>query len=186
MGTTASQDVSASMAATPAPHPSADELMPIVYDQLRALAGSYIQRERHDLSLEPSMLVNETYLRMVKAPEHAWIDQNHFLAVAAVAMRRILVDHARKRRALKRGFGHARVSLDNVATTDGSRTVGIAEIDEALTKLEAEHPRQVRVVELRFFAGLSHEQIAIVLGVSRKTVVSDWGRARDFLAEELG
>jgi RNA polymerase sigma-70 factor, ECF subfamily len=165
--------------------PSADELVPIVYEQLRALAGSYLKREKIDISLEPGMLVNETYLRLRNSPEHSWVDQKHFLAVAAIAMRRVLVDHARKRRALKRGYGHARVGMDHVASESHERTVGITEIDEALRKLELEHPRQAKIVELRFFAGLNHEQISTVLDVSRKTVVADWGKAREWLANEL-
>lgn len=165
-------------------HPSADQLMPLVYDQLRNLAGSYLKREKRDQLLEPSVLVHETYLRLVDSPG-TWIDQSHFLAIAAFAMRRVLVDHVRKRRALKRGFGHARVSLDSVDTATGTRSVGIREIDEALLTLEREQPRRARVVELRFFAGLNHEQIAVVLGLSRKTVVADWGKARDWLAQEL-
>ncbi len=124
-------------------------------------------------------------MRLRQSAEHAWVDEKHFLAVAAIAMRRVLVDHARKRRALKRGYGHARVGMDHVAGAQDARTVGIAEIDEALRKLEKDSPRQAKVVELRFFAGLNHEQISTVLGVSRKTIVADWGKAKEWLAQEL-
>lgn len=174
-----------SVAAGAGEHTAADRLVSIVYDKLRAIAGSYLKHERPDVSLEPGMLVHEAYLRLVETPDQNWLDETQFLRVAAVAMRRVLVDHARKRCALKRGFGHARISMDNVAPEQGAGEAGIEEIDAALRKLEVSHPRQARVVELRFFAGLSHQAIANVLGVSRKTVVADWARARELLAAEL-
>jgi len=166
-------------------HTEADRLVAVVYEKLRAIAGSYLRHERPDVSLEPGMLVHEAYLRLIESPDKAWLDEAQFLRVAAVAMRRVLVDHARKRCALKRGFGHARISMDNVAPEQGAGEAGIEEIDAALRRLEVSHPRQARVVELRFFAGLSHQAIANVLNVSRKTVVADWAKARDLLAHEL-
>ncbi|MEC9373873.1 MAG: ECF-type sigma factor [Planctomycetota bacterium] len=164
---------------------TADDLLPLVYDQLAALAGSYLGREQSDLLLEPSVLVHEAYLKLAANPPGSWKSTEHFLAVAAIAMRKILIDHARRRRALKRGFGRTRVALD-LATSTGEREVDIREVDEALHKLEGVNERAARIVELRFFAGLTNEEAARVLDVSRKTVVKDWGFAREWLAEALG
>ncbi len=163
---------------------STDALLPLVYDQLRALAGSYLKHEHGDNLLEPGALVHETYLRLIENPPEAWNGTGHFFAVAACAMRKVLIDHARKRRALKRGFGHARVSLDFI-TARGKREVEFQELDGILDRLAAVDERACRVVELRFFTGLTNEQVAQVLGVSRKTVVQDWGRAREWLAGAL-
>lgn len=164
---------------------STDELLPLVYDQLRALAGSYLKHEHGDNMLEPGALVHETYLRLIENPPESWNGTGHFFAVAACAMRKVLIDHARRRRALKRGFGHARVSLDFV-TSNGTREIEFQELDVILDRFAAVDERACRVVELRFFTGLTNEQVAQVLGVSRKTVVQDWGHARDWLAKELG
>lgn len=166
------------------PCSSTDDLMRLVYEQLRGLAGSYLKRERPDQMLEPSVLVHETYLRLVKNPPANWTGADHFFAVAASAMRKVLIDHARRRRALKRGFGHARVSFDLVTAT-GPKQVHMEELDEALRALAGKNERAERVVELRFFAGLTNEDVAKVLGVSRKTVVNDWAFARHFLARAL-
>lgn len=178
-------DQLASISAGAGDHPEADRLVSVVYEKLRAIAGSYLKHERPDVSLEPGMLVHEAYIRLIESPDKVWVDESQFLRVAAVAMRRVLVDHARKRCALKRGFGHARISMDNVAPEQGAGEAGIEEIDSALRRLEQTHPRQARVVELRFFAGLSHQAIASVLGISRKTVVADWAKAKELLAAEL-
>ncbi len=180
---TASTVVARAVGTEPA-QASADDLIPLVYDQLRSLAASYLGRDSADLILEPSVLVNEAYLRLVARPPGSWESTNHFFAVAASAMRRILIDHARQRRALKRGFGHAKVSLELISG-DLTREVDIREVDDALNALAAVNPRASRIVELRFFAGLTHDQAARVLGVSRKTVVADWIEARDWLARVL-
>lgn len=163
---------------------SADALLTVVYEQLRALAGSYLKRERPDNMLEPSVLVHETYLRLIENPPESWNGTGHFFAVAASAMRKVLIDHARRRRALKRGFGHARVSLE-VITDAGTREVEFQELDVLLHRLEEIDPRACRVVELKFFTGLTNEQVAQVLDVSRKTVVQDWARARAWLARQV-
>jgi len=166
-------------------HPnSTDALLPLVYDQLRALAGSYLKHERGDNMLEPGALVHETYLRLIENPPESWNGTGHFFAVAACAMRKVLIDHARRRRALKRGFGHARVSLDFV-TSSGTREVEFQELEVILERLSVADERACRVVELRFFTGLTNEQVAQVLGVSRKTVVQDWSRAKEWLAKAL-
>ena len=163
---------------------SADDLMPLIYEQLSRLAASYLRREQSDQMLEPAMLVNEVYLRLAPNPPGAWKNREHFFAVAAKAMRTVLIDHARQRRSLKRGFGRAQVSLELVTNT-GPRDVDIREVDEAIEALAKVNKRGSRIVELRYFAGLTQEQVARVLGVSRKTVVKDWAVAREWLAEAL-
>ncbi len=162
---------------------STDGLVGQVYEQLRALASGYLRRESPDPMLEPAVLVNEAYLRLASEPG-PWQSREHFFAVAATAMRKVLIDHARRRRALKRGFGRAGMSIELVTVT-GPREVDIREVDEALTALAKVSERAVRIVELRFFAGLTNDQVADVLGVSRKTVVQDWSFARRWLAVEL-
>lgn len=163
---------------------SADALLTLVYERLHALAGSYLQRERPDNMLEPGMLVHETYLRLIENPPAEWNGTGHFFAVAASAMRKVLIDHARRRRALKRGFGHVRVSLE-VVTDAGTRELEFRELDVLLRRLEEIDERACRVVELKFFTGLTNEQVAQVLDVSRKTVVQDWARARQWLGRML-
>ena len=163
---------------------SAHDLMPVVYEQLRMLAAGYLRGDHTDNMLEPAVLVNEAYLRMAANPPGTWKSEEHFFAVAAIAMRKVLIDQARRRRTLKRGYGQARVSLELVTAT-GPRDVDIREVDDALNTLAGINERASRIVELRFFAGLTNDQIARVLAVSRKTVVKDWGEARVWLAEEL-
>lgn len=163
---------------------SAHDLMPLVYDQLRDLAAGYLRWDTAEPMLEPAVLVNEAYLRMVAHPPGSWKTKEHFLAVAAIAMRKILIDQARRRHALKRGFGRDRVALELVTRT-GPREIDILEVDDALKALAVINERASRGVELRFFAGLTHDGVARVLGVSRKTVVADWAEARAWLAEEL-
>jgi RNA polymerase sigma factor (TIGR02999 family) len=158
--------------------------MPVVYEQLRSLAAGYLRRDQRDQMLEPAVLVNETYLRLAADPPGSWKSVDQFLSVAAGAMRRVLIDHARRRRALKRGFGSATVSFE-LATAAGPVDVDVRALDDALKTLASIDEQASRIVELRFFGGLSHEQTARVLGVSRKTVVKHWLRARDWLAEEL-
>jgi RNA polymerase sigma factor (TIGR02999 family) len=159
-------------------------LMPLVYEQLRALATGYLKREVAEPMLEPAVLVNEAYLRLAAHPARSWKSKEHFMAVAAMAMRKVLIDEARRRCALKRGHGRSRVSLELVTKT-GPRDIDIREVDDALNTLAGINERASRGVELRFFAGLTHDEIARVLGVSRKTVVNDWMQARSWLAEEL-
>ncbi|MHC4992425.1 MAG: ECF-type sigma factor [Planctomycetota bacterium] len=163
---------------------STDELMPLVYERLAEIAASYLKREGVDQILEPAVLVNESYLRLAANPPGTFTSHEHFLAVAARAMRQILIDHARRKRALKRGFGQSKVSLD-VLTTSGRRNVDVRLIDSALRALSQVNERAASIVELRFFAGLTHDHVALVLGVSRKTVVKDWTMAREWLAKWL-
>ena len=163
---------------------SANDLMPLVYEQLRSLADAYLRWDAAEPMLEPAVLVNEAYLRMVARPPGSWKNKEHFLAVAAIAMRKILIDQSRRRHTLKRGFGRDKVSLELVTKT-GPREIDILEVDDALKALAVFNERASRGVELRFFAGLTHDDVARVLGVSRKTVVADWAVARKWLAEEL-
>jgi len=166
-------------------HSSADRLLPIVYDELRALAGRYFRGESHDHTLQPTALVHEAFVRLVDGPGVAWNDRSHFFALAATAMRRILTDHARKRRTAKRGGGWRRVDLDATVTPPTQRPLDVVALDDALTQLAEFDGRKHRVVEMRFFAGMSVEDVAHVLGVSTTTVESDWRAARAWLRAEL-
>lgn len=161
------------------------EFVPLVYQELRRLAAGYMRRERPDHTLEPTVLVNEAYLRLAGNTRLEWQGKTHFLAMAAIEMRRVLVDHARKRKTEKMGGGWKRVSLaEDVAVTPG-RKVDVLALDEALLKLAAFDFRQSRVAELRLFGGLTERESAESLGVSERTVREDWRVARAWLAREL-
>ena len=164
---------------------AAARLLPLVYGELRALAQSYFQLERPDHTLEPTALVHEAFVRLVDQTRVKWKSRAHFFAVAATAMRRILADHARRHRAAKRGGDRKRVPLTNVPTPSGSRVVGIVDLDDALAQLENLDKRQYRIVELRFFGGLTVAQVAEVLSVSKTTVESEWRMVRAWLSAEL-
>lgn len=162
--------------------------MTLAYDELRALAASWFRRQASDHTLQPTALVHEAYLRLMKLPDPQWRDKTHFFAVASVAMRRILVDHARHRGTRKRGgSGATRITLDEAAAIEasGSSVVDVLELDAALSRLEKLDPRQGRIVELRFFGGMDVEEIAKALGVSSRTVKLDWGMARAWLSQQL-
>ena len=159
-------------------------LIEAVYPQLRRIAGRYISRERKDHTLQATALVHEAYIELVGQGTE-WKNRTHFFAVAAQLMRRILVDHARQKKAAKREGARQRVDLsEGLAITD-ERLEQILSIDEALTRLERWDPRQCRVVELRFFGGLTEEEVAEVLGVTARTVKRDWNLARAWLHGEL-
>lgn len=167
-----------------------DELTPLVYGQLRKLAAQYLRKERQGHSLQTTALVHEAYLRLVRSDDAGWNDRVHFFAVCANVMRRILVDHARKRASVKRGgpavaFGGADVDLDQLPAHESERAIELMALDEALTALGALDPRRARVIELRFFGGLSVEETATVLHVSPQTVMRDWKLARAWLTREL-
>lgn len=166
------------------PGPSSEELLTLVYEQLHALAGKYLKHEQVDPFLEPGVLVHEAYMRIAANPPPQWSGRDHFFAIAASVMRRVLIDYARKRRALKRGAGQARVSFEMV-TAVGPKQFDMTELEEVIEKLRRVNERAARGVELRFFAGLTHDQVGSVLGISRKTVVADWAEAREFLAAQL-
>ena len=161
-----------------------DQLTPIVYDELRRLARHYMKRERAGHSLQTTALVNEAYLRLVDYKRMHWQNRAHFLAVSAQAMRRILVDHARRRN-VKRGADIEHVSLDEAALVCADRSGDFVSLDEALNALAERAPRKAKVVELRFFGGLSVDETAEVLHVSSITVMREWKSAKAWLYREL-
>lgn len=160
-------------------------LTDLVYDELRKLAAAYMRRERSGHTLQPTALVNEALMELVGGAGVAAKDRSHFFALAASVMRRVLVDHARARSATKRGGGQRRMNLHSgVAITPDADVEALA-LDDALTRLAALDARQARVVELRFFGGLSMEDVAEHLGVSKRTAETDWSMARAWLHREL-
>jgi RNA polymerase sigma factor (TIGR02999 family) len=166
------------------PH-AASRLLPLVYAELRALAGAYMRRERPDHTLQPTALVHEAYLRLIDITRVDWRGKSHFVAMAATQMRRVLVEHARARGAQKRGAAPQRVTLsENVAVTPEPSLDPLA-FDEALERLAQLSPRQSRLAELRCFAGLDVKETAYVLGVSEATVKREWRVARAWLRHEL-
>jgi RNA polymerase sigma factor (TIGR02999 family) len=161
-----------------------NDLMPLVYDELHRLARRYLQGERRDHSLQTTALVNEAYLRLVDHTRMEWQNRAHFFAVSAQVMRRILVDHARRRN-IKRGRGMHHVTLDEATIIGAERSTDLAALDDALTLLAERDPRKAKVVEMRFFGGLSVEESAEDLGVSPVTVLRDWRTAKAGLYREL-
>ncbi len=164
---------------------AASKLLPLVYDELRRLAGQYLRDEMAGHTLQATALVHEAYLRLVDQTEADWQNRGHFFAVAAQAMRNILVDHARSRRAAKRGGDRRKFSLDEARGLSLEADEYLLALDEALKKLGALDAQQSRIVELRFFAGLTLEETAQVLGISPKTVQRDWLMARGWLHREV-
>jgi RNA polymerase sigma factor (TIGR02999 family) len=162
-----------------------EALMPLVYEELRRLAHRQLRNERPNHTLQTADLVNETYLRLVDSSRVQWQNRVHFLAVAGQAMRRILVDAARARRAQKRGGEQTRVPLDGALTIAAAANIDLIALDEALEALAAADERRSRVVELRFFGGLSVEETAAVLEISPDTVMRDWKVARAWLYQQL-
>lgn len=164
---------------------AASKLMPVVYDELRRLAGSYMRRERSDHTLQATALVHEAYLKLVEQHSVDWQSRAHFFGIAAQLMRRILIDHARGHSRDKRGGEHQKVSLDEAFVFAEQRADELIAVDDSLNRLAKIDPRQARVVELRFFGGLSVEEAAEVLGVSPKTVKRDWSVAKAWLYADL-
>jgi RNA polymerase sigma factor (TIGR02999 family) len=164
-------------------HPA--QISSTIYGELRRVAAARMRMERGSHTLQPTALVHEAYLRLADQPEAVWKDRSQILALAAHAMRHILVDHARKRDARKRGAGAVQVTLDEgVAVTQGT-AVDILALDEALEHLAEFDPGQARILELHFFAGLSFEEIAGELGTSERTIKRKWSMARAWLSNEL-
>jgi RNA polymerase sigma factor (TIGR02999 family) len=161
-----------------------DELAPLVYDELRRLARRQMAGERQGHLLQPTALVNEAFLRLVDIHQVQWRSRAHFFAIASRVMRRILVEHARARAFQKRGGGAVHVTFDEATVVPGT-TYQIVALDDALKALAAEDDRKARVVELRYFGGLSVEETAEVLGVSPETVMRDWRYAKHWLLREL-
>jgi RNA polymerase sigma factor (TIGR02999 family) len=164
---------------------SADSLLPIVYQELRRLAASYLRRERPGQTLQPTALVHEAYLRLLKDRPERWQNRAHFCAIAAHSMRQILIERARARNALKRGGGGARVTLDEALVAGQDPSVDILALDQALDRLQALDREQARLVELRFFGGLTVEETAEAMKISPATVKRHWAVARAWLAREL-
>ena len=164
---------------------AAEALMPLVYDELRRLARSYVRRERAR-SVQATEIVHEAYLRLAGDRPRRWRGRTHFLAIAAISMRRVLVERARARGAAKRGGDRVQVTLDDDLAAGPGAAVDFLAIDEALSSLAALDARQARVVELRFFGGLTVEETAEATGVSPATVKRDWTLARAWLKRKLG
>jgi RNA polymerase sigma factor (TIGR02999 family) len=162
-----------------------DRLMPIVYDELRRLAAGYLKGERPGHTLQPTALVHEAYLRLVRQDRVAWQNRAHFFGIAARMMRRVLVDHARRRQAEKRDSGGFRLTIQVGEALEVPRDPELLELDQALGRLERLDADQARVVELRFFGGLTVEETAIVLGISTATVKREWRTAKAFLRTEI-
>lgn len=162
-----------------------NELLPYVYEELKRLASSCLRAERSDHTLQATALVHEAYLKLVDLTRIQWQDRRHFFVVAAMAMRRILVNHGKSRRRLKRGGGWQRESLDEALVVGVESNTDIVELDEALTRLSAVSERRGRVVELRYFAGLGVEETAEILEVSPATVKQDWSLAKAWLLREM-
>lgn len=162
-----------------------DALLPLVYGELRRLAERYMRRERSDHTLSPTALVHEAYIRLVDQSRAAWQDRAHFLGVAAIAMRRILIEHARRRQLGRHGGDRERVPLtDAVDVPDESADTLIA-LNDALERLAVVSPRLVRVVECRYFLGLTEEETASALAITSRTVRRDWMKAKGWLADAL-
>jgi RNA polymerase sigma factor (TIGR02999 family) len=162
-----------------------DELLPLVYHDLRRLAARALRRERPGHTLQATALAHEAYLRLVDQRVARWQNRAHFLAVAAQAIRRILVDHARQHGRVKRGGGQERVSVEDASVAAPARPVDLLALDDALGRLAVLDPRQARLVELRFFGGLSVEETAEVLDVSPGTVAREWTHAKAWLHDAL-
>jgi len=162
-----------------------DALTPLVYDELRRLAKSYLRRERPDHTLDGTALVHEAYMRLVDQRSVEWRNRNHFFALAAELIRRILVDHARARIAAKRGGASVKLSLDEALAPADEKDLNILALDDALLALAKADPQQSRIVELRYFAGLTIEETADVMEISPATVKRDWTTAKAFLKREM-
>ena len=163
-----------------------DRLMPLVYSELRRLAGNYLRRERAEHTLQPTALVNEAYLKLVDQRNARWQNRAHFFGIAAQLMRRILVDHARQRQAVKRGgMDQQRLSITSAEAVVKQPEIDLLALNEALDELARMDPQHSRIVELKFFGGLSIEETAEVLGISHATVERDWKLARAWLRRQL-
>jgi len=165
-------------------HPTHEELIVRVYDKLRHLATNYLRRERADHTLQPTALVHEVYMRLAAQEDVEWRNQEHFVGVAAAMMRRVLVDHARGHKRDKR-WGGVKLPLAEADNCADGEAEDLVALDEALRRLARKHPQKSRVVELRFFGGLSIQETAHILGVSDSTIERDWKFARAWLAREI-
>lgn len=166
---------------------AAETLFPIVYDELHRLASAYLQRERANHTLQPTALIHEAFMRMARPQkaEAGYENIEHFMATAAVVMRRILINHAKAKRTEKRGHGKPYVPIDDVADTFEERSIDLLALDEALLRLADLDPNQARLVELRFFGGMTVEQCAEILQMSPRAVYYDWALARAWLRSQI-
>jgi RNA polymerase sigma-70 factor, ECF subfamily len=162
-----------------------DRLLPLVYAELRRIAGRYMRRERGDHTLQPTALVNEAYMRLVDQRDKNWQNRAHFFGIAASMMRRILVDYARSHGYAKRGGGARKLPLDDALVFAQEHSGEMIALDDALKGLAAIDPRKCQVVELRYFGGLTFEEVAEVLGISLITAKRDWSLAKSWLAREM-
>ena len=162
-----------------------DKLMPIVYDELRRQAARYLKREQAGHTLQTTALIHEAYMRLVDQHHVQWQNRAHFFGIAAQMMRRILVDHARTKKRVKRGGSDVRVSLTGAGASIKAKDLDVVALDEALNRLAEVDEQQSRVVELRFFSGLTVAETAAVMGISAATVKRDWSMARAWLHREL-
>jgi RNA polymerase sigma-70 factor, ECF subfamily len=162
-----------------------EQLIPLVYDELHRLADRYMRGEQGNHTLQATALVNEAYLRLAREQDRDWENRTHFFAVAAQIMRNLLVDHARSTKRVKRGAGHVRTELEELSGVISVDPDDLLALDEALGRLTALDERAARIVELRYFVGLSNPEIAAVLKTSEKTVARDWSAAKAWLQDEL-
>lgn len=168
-----------------APQDIAQQLMPLVYDELRALARNLLRAERGGLTLQPTALVHEAYLRLVDQSRVDWQGRTHFLAVGAVAMRRVLIDYMRTRKRVKRGGHQQRVALEDTVLDTPPGAIEFLDLNDALEELARLDPDQAAIVELRFFGGLTVEEVASLLGFSKRKVESEWTHAKAWLKSRL-
>ena len=166
-------------------HDAVDQLVPVLYNELRRLAAYYLRQERSNHTLQATALVHEAYLRLVDQRAVEWKNRSHFFGVAAQVMRRILLDYARSHQAVKRGGPSPKISLDDAMVYCEEQTGQLVALDELLTRLSSMDPQQGRIVELRFFGGMSVEETAELLGISPRTVKRDWAMAKSWLSREL-
>jgi RNA polymerase sigma factor (TIGR02999 family) len=162
-----------------------DSLLPLIYDELRRVAARQLQLERPDHTLQPTALVHEAYLRLLEQRSVDWLNRAHFFSIAAEMMRRILVNHAVKRNALKRGDGATRISLDDAAGLAAEREFDVVALDDVLSELAGVDQQAARIVELRFFGGLTIEETAAVMEISDSTVKREWRTAKAWLKTRL-
>jgi len=184
----ADQDITQILAGAPQggmDRESADHVFAAAYQELKSMAARRMQEERDGHTLQPTALLNEAYLRLVDPTEIRWQNRSHFFAVAARAMRQVLIDHARRRDAAKRGGGWERVVLEETGANWADRPLEAMELESALQRLAEHHERMAHVVELRVFGGMTGREIAAVLGVSRKTAAADWRFASMWLRSEF-
>jgi RNA polymerase sigma factor (TIGR02999 family) len=164
---------------------AAEDLLPLVYGELRARAGAYFRGQPANHTLQPTALVHEAYVKLIHGPASGWESRAHFCAVAAKAMRQILIDHARRRAAARRARDAREASVTSIETPTSNAAVDLLALDDAMQKLATLDPRQAQIVELRFFGGLANDEVAGVLGVSTSTIEKQWRQVRAWLAREL-